>query len=334
MSLKASSLILLLGGLILVGVGCSSNQRAVQKEVVVYTSVDQVYSAPILKAFEAKTGIKVKAVYDVEATKTVGLANRLIAEKANPKADVFWNGEFVQTIRLKNEGALEAYSSPSAESFPENLVDEEGYWTGLSPRYRVWISAMSFEPKPIAFEEFAKVDLPGNQMAFSLPLFGTGSFQAAAMVSLHGEEEASAIYEGYLKKGIKVAPGNSTVRDWVVAGQAVLGLTDSDDACGAIRRGAKVRVFLPAKTLLIPGTTALVKRGPNPDQGKELIDYLLGPEAEASLIESGFSEVALHPESPKPCLGLPKPILLNVDADDIAKSIDASSARMKVIFAR
>ncbi len=56
-----------------------------KRSVVVYTSVDQVYSEPVFRDFENTTGIKVLAVYDVEATKTTGLVNRLIAEKNYPK---------------------------------------------------------------------------------------------------------------------------------------------------------------------------------------------------------------------------------------------------------
>ena len=67
--------------------GCKSNQRASQQEIVVYTSLDQVFSQPILDELEKQTGIKVKAVYDSEATKTTGLVNRLIAEKDAPQAD-------------------------------------------------------------------------------------------------------------------------------------------------------------------------------------------------------------------------------------------------------
>src|SRR5438128_2242010 len=48
-------------------------------EVVVYTSQDQVYAEPILKKFERQAGIRVRAVYDSEAIKTVGLVNRLLA---------------------------------------------------------------------------------------------------------------------------------------------------------------------------------------------------------------------------------------------------------------
>ena len=57
----------------------AKEQSAARQEVVVYTSLDKVFSQPILEEFEHKSGIKVKAVYDSEATKTTGLVNRLIA---------------------------------------------------------------------------------------------------------------------------------------------------------------------------------------------------------------------------------------------------------------
>jgi len=63
--------------------------------------VDQVYAGPVLKRFEVQTGINVLPVYDVEAAKTTGLANRIIAEAGNPQADVYWSGEFAQTISLE-----------------------------------------------------------------------------------------------------------------------------------------------------------------------------------------------------------------------------------------
>ena len=85
-----------------------------EKTVIVYTSVDRNYSEQVFKDFENKTGIKVKAVYDTEASKTTGMVNRLIAEKENPVADVFWNGEFAQTILLKEKGILARHTSFSA----------------------------------------------------------------------------------------------------------------------------------------------------------------------------------------------------------------------------
>lgn len=55
--------------LTLFGTGCK-DKSSNEKEVVIYTSLDKLFSQPVLEAFEKQTGIKVLAVYDSEATKT------------------------------------------------------------------------------------------------------------------------------------------------------------------------------------------------------------------------------------------------------------------------
>ncbi len=116
---------------VLLQVGCSS-APGTTRVVVIYTSVDHPYSEPILTAFEQATGIQVQAIYDVEAAKTTGLVNRLIAEKDNPQADVFWNSEIIQTVRLQEKGILQSYNSPQAEGIPIEFRDPESFWTGKS----------------------------------------------------------------------------------------------------------------------------------------------------------------------------------------------------------
>src|SRR4030042_2060228 len=69
---------------IVIFTGCQG-APAPHPSVVVYTAVDQPYAEPIFAVFEQNTGIQVKAVYDVEAAKTTGLVNRLIAEKDQPR---------------------------------------------------------------------------------------------------------------------------------------------------------------------------------------------------------------------------------------------------------
>src|SRR5262252_4712087 len=69
--------------LVTLAVGC---QRW-RSEVVVYTSEDQVFSEPILKDFEKTSGIRVRAVFDTEETKSTGVALRIVAERAHPQAD-------------------------------------------------------------------------------------------------------------------------------------------------------------------------------------------------------------------------------------------------------
>src|SRR5439155_8437156 len=83
---------------LLVGMVSCTGQLKPENAVVIYVSADRPYSEPVLQAFERKTGIAVKAVYDTEETKSTGLANRILAEKSNPQADVFWSGESVRTL--------------------------------------------------------------------------------------------------------------------------------------------------------------------------------------------------------------------------------------------
>src|SRR5512147_1793341 len=98
--------------------------------VVAYVSHDQVFSEPILKDFERDSGIKVLAVYDTEETKSAGVTNRLIAEKSNPQADVYWANEPIRAEVLRQQAIAAPYRSPNAETIPAQFRDPQGYWTG------------------------------------------------------------------------------------------------------------------------------------------------------------------------------------------------------------
>ena len=101
---------------------------------VVYVSHDQVFSEPILKDFERDTGVKVRAIYDTEETKSTGAMNRLIAEKNNPQADVYWANEPVRAEVLRQQGIAAPYVSPNAQGIPSSFKDPDGYWTGFAAR--------------------------------------------------------------------------------------------------------------------------------------------------------------------------------------------------------
>jgi iron(III) transport system substrate-binding protein len=100
------------------------------QDVVVYVSHDEVFSEPILKDFEKETGIRVRAVYDTEETKSTGAMNRLIAEKNNPQADVYWANEPIRAEVLRQQHIAAPYLSPNADEIPATFRDPQGYWTG------------------------------------------------------------------------------------------------------------------------------------------------------------------------------------------------------------
>ncbi|NWH05412.1 extracellular solute-binding protein [Desulfobacter latus] len=276
------------------------------QEVVVYTSVDKIFSEPILQHFEKETGIKVAALYDVEASKTVGLVNRLIAEKNRPKADVFWNSEVTRTIQLKKEGVLTPYKSVHWDAFPKIFKDSQYYWTGFAARARVLIyntNLLSDKNVPDSIFEFTQPAWRGK-VTMAYPLFGTTNMHVAALYSLIGPEKTEDYLRGLAANETLIVNGNSVTRDLVVEGKIPIGFTDTDDANVAVMKGKPVKIIYPDKkgigTLLIPNTAALIKDGPNPQNGKQLIDYLLSRETESRLAFGESAQMPLRSGVKKP----------------------------------
>lgn len=271
---------------------------ATERTVVVYASVDQNYAEPIIRKFAQDSKIKVLPIYDVEAAKTTGLVNRLVAEKARPQADVFWNVEFAQTLLLKEKGALAPYNSPAAQDIPAGYRDPEGYWTAFAGRARVLLVNTRELPeiqRPGSLLNLLDAALPAERLGLAYPLFGTTLTHAAALYAHLGPERGKAFFQQIKDRGWRILAGNASVRDLVVQGQLLAGLTDTDDACGAIQRGAAVAAIFPDQqgmgTLIIPNTVALVAGAPNPEAGRALIDFLLSPEVEKMMLASGWCHV-------------------------------------------
>jgi iron(III) transport system substrate-binding protein len=311
--------------------------------VVVYTSVDQPFSEPILNDFERKTGIQVQAMYDVEAAKTTGLVNRLVAEKDAPQADVFWNSEIIQTIRLQEEGVLASYRSPEADAIADTYRDPHDEWTGVAARARVLIINTDMVANPSQVNSIFDLLDPaweGSSTGIAYPLFGTTATHAAALYSYLGVDEAREYFQGLVQREVRVVDGNSVVRDMVVNGTLAFGLTDTDDACTAWEAGAPVAVRLPDQegmgTLLIPGTVAIIDGAPHPEQAKALIDYLLSVEVASQLVASGFSHIPLHPdlEVDLSCVGAETIHDMAVDFRSVYQHLDSVNNELREIFLR
>ncbi len=276
------------GACVLLLASCSQKSS----EVVVYTSVDQVFSEPILKDFEKATGIKVKPVFDTEETKSTGVLNRLIAEKDNPQCDVFWSGDPVRTLVLKSRGITAGYLSPNAAEIPIGFKDEDGHWIGFSTRARVLLynaDLIKQQDAPNSIDDFVDPKWKG-QCAIANPLFGTTSFHAAALFSALGDDPAKEFFAKMKTNGVIIATSNGDVRKRVADGQVAFGLTDTDDANEAIKEGKPVVMVFPDQdslgALIVPNTVSLIQNSPHPENGKKLIDYLLTREVEAKLAVS------------------------------------------------
>jgi iron(III) transport system substrate-binding protein len=317
-------------------------KKSEQQQVVVYTSLDKVFSRPVLAAFEKKTGIKVLDVYDSEATKTTGLVNRLIAEKDSPRADVFWNSETGRTIVLKNKGVLVAYLSPSAADIPPRFKDPQGFWTGFAARCRILIYNTDMLKKadlPASIFDLTQPRWKGR-VAFAYPLFGTTATHCAALFVHLGSRRAEQYFEALKANSVMITDGNASARDRVVDGTVPIAFTDTDDAFVAMAAGGHVDVVWPDTdgigTLLIPNTVALIRGGPNPEAGKKLIDFLLSPEVERMLANAESGQIPLRKDVPRPerVPQLDRIKAMEVDYEKVADWMEPSAGFLQKVFVR
>lgn len=304
------TLLLLLGSLTASLLFTVSGTR--QNGLVVYTSVDQRFSEPVFRAFEAETGTPIHAVYDVEASKTTGLVSRIIAERANPQAEVFWNGEVLQMRRLAQQGILAPYRP---ESIAEGArLGDASAWVEFGGRARVLIVNMDRlgdRPLPVSLLDLESAAWLGDEIALAYPLFGTSATHAAALDGIWGRNRTLAFYSSLDRRDVRFVAGNSVVRDLVVSGRVVFGLTDTDDACGAVARGAPVKVVLPDQgdnalgALVIPNSVALIASNKSAESAKQFVDFLIGDKAQTQLAQLGWVYLKGRNVVGDPLCGLP-----------------------------
>ena len=291
------------------------------EEVIVYTSVDDVFARPVAEQFQQATGIVVRLVPDTEETKSTGLVNRLIAEKARPRADVFWSGDPVRAALLKGQGVSASYRSPNAEGPPSQYSDPEGHWAGFSARARVLIYNRELVPdgeEPSSIMDLLEPRFQG-QACIANPLFGTTSMHAAALFEVLGEERARGFFDQFIEDGGRIVSSNGEVRRRVAAGDFALGLTDTDDANVALQEGQPVGVVYPDQetmgTLIIPNAVVLIEGGPNPAAARRFIDYLLRPETEQALVESEAAQMPVRPGVEVPDHVRPLELITSMEVD-------------------
>lgn len=317
--------ILLLAALALPSPGCLSRPA---REVVVYTALDEEFSRPIFRQFEQQTGAVVRAKFDTESTKTVGLAQAILAERERPRCDVFWNNEILHTLRLKHAGLLDAYHSPLAESYPPMYRDADGAWRGFAARARILIvntELLDEDEYPRSILALADPKWKGRA-GIAKPLFGTTATHAACLFAAWGEERAEEFFQRVSENALTME-GNKQVALAVGAGRLAFGITDTDDAMGEIDKGMPVAIVYPDQgedesgTLFIPNTLAILKGCPHPEEARRLVDFLLSPPVETALAQGPSAQIPLNSQvDVKPRVETPRTIrAMQVDFNEAAR---------------
>lgn len=308
---------------VLSGIGACSRRGAAKGEsVVLYSSVDDAYLRLVVGAFEKSTGIRVLVKGDTEATKTTGLVERLRVEHAagRPGADVWWSSEPFLTIALADEGVLTPMPEEAFGDLPLEWRGEGNLWGCFARRARVIVARSELPMRdPQARAVRADPDVLHRRyvrggLAIARPAFGTTRGHFGAILATVGEKRFRVWLRSLRSGGARVLDGNSGVVRAVASGEAMYGLTDSDDVWAGMREGWKVdceaaligrgesslrtdqgiqqweEFPAPSETgwgpMMIPNTVAMVRNGGNPERGAMLAKFIMSAEVERALMES------------------------------------------------
>jgi iron(III) transport system substrate-binding protein len=319
--------------------GCWS---ATESEVVVYTAQDEEFAKPIFDEFASRNAIVVRPKFDAESTKTVGLVTDLIQESDRPRADVFWNNEILNTLRLEKRGLLQSYSPEIARNYPAMYRAANGVWHGFAARARILIiNTHLVKPaeRPKSIEDLADAKWRAH-VGMAKPLFGSTATHAACLFAVWGDDRVKTFFRQLRKNQIQVLGGNKQVAVAVGSGRLAFGLTDTDDALEEVRGGQPVEIVYPDQqpdgigTLFIPNTLAIIKGCPHPAAARRLVEYLLSPEVEARLAVGPSGQIPLNPQvNVKPKVETPETIrAMKVDFAAAADKWDAAAQFLRDEF--
>ena len=277
--------------------------------LVLYYSHASDWSDPIIQGFSEKYDVDVELV----GLGTGELISRIIAESANPQADILWGGVVESYIPI--EEYLASYESPQIPNLQEGTWDEDNFkWYpfDLEPMVMIYNTEM-VEEAPTAWADLLREEFKGT-IASADPVQSSSAFGVIqSIIAAYGQEDGGG-YE-FLEKLVpqldgKLTSGSSAVYKGVSNGEYAVGLTYEEAALKYIAAGATIDVVYPTEgTGILISPVAMVNGAPNAENAKLFIDYVLSEEAQSQLAavnrRSSRTDIAL-PDNFVPTAEIPK----------------------------
>ncbi|MBL4875153.1 MAG: Fe(3+) ABC transporter substrate-binding protein [Cohaesibacteraceae bacterium] len=274
------------------------------EEVNIYSYRQPFLIEPLLKAFEAKTGIKSNIIFAKK-----GLGERIAAEGENSPADVLLSVDVGRLDGAKQLGITQAINSEVInENVPANFRDEDGHWFGITSRARViYASKERVSQDAITYEELADPKWKGRictrsgQHVYTIGLI-------ASMIAEHGAEKTESWLSGVKANLARKPTGNDRAQvKAVFSGECdiSLGNTYYMGKMQTNNKDPEQKEWAASVKLLFPNADdrgthvnisgmVLAKFAPNKDNAVKLMEFLSSGEAQTIYAGANF-EYPLKP---------------------------------------
>lgn len=236
-----------------------------------------------LRAIKAKTGITVPP-----DNKNSGQAlAQLVAEKGKPVADVTYLG-VTFAIQAQKEGVVAAYKPARWADIPDGLKDAQGQWFTIHSGtlgFMVNVDALRGKPIPKSWADLLKPEYKGlvgylDPASAFVGYVGAVAVNQARGGSLGNFNPAIEYFKALQKNDPIVTKQTSYAR--VLSGEIGILIDYDFNAYRAKHKDkANVEFVIPTEgTVAVPYVMSLVANGPNAENGKKVLDFVLSDEGQ------------------------------------------------------
>jgi len=300
----ALALIALPAAAALSGCGDAPPATPTSGRITVYTAIENDLITPFLAAFNARyPDISVSIVRNSTGVITA----RLIAERANPQADVIWGTAASSMMALERLGMLEPYAPAGLERilpmFRCGL--ETPAWVGINAWEAIFVvNAIELERLGLGiddircYEDLLRPELRGHIVMPHPASSGTGFLTVAGILQLLGRDTGAGweFLERLHGNISQYTHSGSAPANMAATGETVVGISFGFAGIRQARAGAPIHIVFPEKgSGWDMEANALVRRDNIHPAALTFLDWAISDEAMA-LYNEHFPIVATGAE--------------------------------------
>jgi len=264
-----------------------ASSLAAAQQVNVICSVQADWCNMIATVYARTTGVKINM-----ALKGSGEAlAQLIAEKENPKTDIWFGGTGDPHLQAAEQGLTLEYKSPIlTQLYPwaQQQAQQSGYKTvgiymgPLGFGYNTELLAKKKLAAPKAWADLLKPEYKGDIQVANPASSGTAYTMIATLVQLMGEEKAFDYLKSLHKNvGQYTRSGTGPIKA-VARGETAVSISFVHDAPQERMQGFPVETATPSEgTGAEIGSMSIIKGARNMEQAKKFYEWALTPGAQA-----------------------------------------------------
>jgi iron(III) transport system substrate-binding protein len=279
-------------------------------DVSFYSSANSESIETVVKGFKQKHP---QVNVSVVRAGTGSLMQRIKAESANPRADVFWSGGLGTLAAFRDYFA--PYQSPHASAFPANLRGPDNLWLGVNTHVTVFLvnkKALRGEPVPQTWGELFSPKWK-DRIIMSNPEQSSSSYEQIWGINhLFGQPGLEAI-----AKNVTAVSTSSAVTQGVARGEFPVAITLEYLAHEYIAASAEdIEIVYPKDGIFVSYIgVVLIKDAKNLEDGKRLYDFIASKEGQELVLVNNFR----------------RPARTDVDVAKLSKLPDLSSMKITEI---